>query len=187
MKNKMVAKTMEEWAEYYREQKKKHPIRYWLIERYENNWYPIQRAYIKVYDYFRYRIKRYQNVYTGLTPCWYDRDYLMLVACFTILKDYVEKERPDEMIDWSHNEEHQKAWDEIQSLYKWWKIDRPTRESIEENLYNSLQEYKPEKREEIIKIDREIYKQINQLEKDWEKEDNENLMRLIKIRGYLWT
>ena len=49
-----------------------------------------------------------------------DGDYLLLHAAFQILVDFVEKEEPEKIIDWSHDEKHRKAWKEVISLYKWW-------------------------------------------------------------------
>jgi hypothetical protein len=80
---------------------------------------------------------------------WVDRDFIILHACFQILKDYVEKEsrKYDTFKD-------EKFINEVETLYKWWN-----------------------KRNEDIK-EKNVDQQI--------KEDNEMLLRLMKIRTSLW-
>lgn len=79
---------------------------------------------------------------------WVDRDYLMLHACFQILKDCIEKEKVDKHCNYKT---HKEFVDEVRFLYKWWK-----------------------KRIKDSYIDTEI-------------EDSKMLLRLIKIRSFLWT
>ena len=81
---------------------------------------------------------------------WYDRDTIMLHACFQILKDCVEKEHVDTHCNY---ESHKDFVDEVRFLYKWWN------ERIEDTDYDDAQM----------------------------KEDDEMLMRLMKIRTSLWT
>jgi hypothetical protein len=50
---------------------------------------------------------------------WCDKDYVMLQAVFQLLVDFVEKEKPDQIVDWNFDPEHKNAWKEIRSLYRW--------------------------------------------------------------------
>lgn len=83
---------------------------------------------------------------------------------------------------------------EVLALYKWWTQDRPARKEIEYlghsdqglGLMSSL--------DDDFDRDAEDYKahiasmdDRNAQEEEWEKEDTEMLIRLIKIRGSLWT
>lgn len=91
---------------------------------------------------------------------WSDKDVVMLHACFQLLTDCIEQEKLYERTDWNHNEEYKQAKKEIDELYTWWKSRVKTEL---ENLMNPS------------------------LEKDQYEEDNEMLIRLVKVRGYLWT
>lgn len=50
---------------------------------------------------------------------WCDRDFIMLHACFQILKDFVEKEKGDEHCNYEY---HKEFVDEVRFLYNWWLI-----------------------------------------------------------------
>ncbi len=60
---------------------------------------------------------------------WQDQDKIMLHAAFQTLVDFVELEKPDEIVDWNADETHRQIWKEICELYKWWKTKRPARKS----------------------------------------------------------
>ena len=91
---------------------------------------------------------------------WKDNDVVMLHACFCLLEDCIENEKLlTGDIDWEHDKELQGRRDEIQALYDWWKERKKVGEP-------SL--FVPD-------------------EKDKYERDDEMLVRLIKIRRYLWT
>lgn len=84
----------------------------------------------------------------------------MLHACFQLLTDFVEQEKAEDIVDWTHNEETKNAENEIDELYHWWK-----------------QRVLKETDDEIDPIWTEgVY-----------EEDNKMLIRLINIRKFLWT
>jgi hypothetical protein len=91
---------------------------------------------------------------------WCDNDIIMLHACFALLVDCVENEKLFEgNIDWSHTEETKNRKKEIVALYEWWK---GRQKEADQN--------------DFTEEGRAQYEQ-----------DNEMLIRLIKIRQYLWT
>lgn len=92
---------------------------------------------------------------------WCDKDIVLLHACFQLFTDCIEKEDLNNMTDWTQDEKFASAKVEIDELYNWWK-DRVKKEN----------DGKPEG--------------LILSEKQYEK-DNEMLIRLIKIRKYLWT
>ncbi|MFI5137478.1 MAG: hypothetical protein ACHQIM_06600 [Sphingobacteriales bacterium] len=91
---------------------------------------------------------------------WCDKDIVMLHACFQLLTNFVEEELSKDIANWDYDENVKNARKEIDYLYNWWK-DRLRREA-EQNL-----------------------------DPIWNKgqyeSDNEMLIRLIKVREYLWT
>ena len=91
---------------------------------------------------------------------WCDKDIVLLHACFQLLTDCIEKENLNLTTDWTQDDQFSSAKLEIDELYNWWK-DRSKKE-IDGRLDPIWAE--------------------NQYEKD-----DEMLIRLIRIRKYLWT
>ena len=141
---------------------------------------------------------RYLKIHT-LEKGWYDKDEVLLHAAFQLLIDFIEQEKPDEIVDWNVDELHRKAWKEIKSLYNWWKKERPARKSP---LDDNRLKRPPLKLEKILGSDlckmvepdkkkyASYYRALGEhwkLEQKWEEEDQCNLHRLIDIRKFLWT
>lgn len=137
---------------------------------------------------------------------WHDKDLIMLHAAFQLLTDYIELEKPEEIIDWSESP-HNEAWKEIKYLYNWWTKKRPARkekdfaEPLTKEEYKaygldhldvitSNWKFKPDLPLGVIrKIEnykKKLLKLYEQME-TWDNEDQENLERLVKIREHLWT
>ena len=95
-----------------------------------------------------------------INATWCDKDTVMLHACFQLLTDFIEQENPFETIDWEHTEEKKVVKKEIDFLYDWWKDLLLKNENDEWNSMHNNVQY---------------------------KEENEMLIRLIKIRDHLWV
>jgi hypothetical protein len=134
-----------------------------------------------------------------LSRKWHDTDEVLLHAAFQLIVDFVEKERPDKVTDWSSDEAHRQAWKEIKRLYRWWKHIRPTRRSP---LDDKKIKRPPLKRKivsgskyiELVQPDRKKYAEYytalrrhTKLEVKWYEEDQLNLHKLIDVRRFLWT
>ena len=91
---------------------------------------------------------------------WTDKDFVMLHACFQLLTNFLKKEKPFKLIDWEHDKEHQDAKAELIFLNNWWK----KRKKLEEN--SSM---------------------LNNRNAPQNSEDSEMLMRLVKVRLFLWV
>lgn len=137
---------------------------------------------------------------------WANRDDLLLHASFQILVDFVEKERPFEIVDWNFNDAHINAAKEIRSLYRWWTKSRPNRldplDGLKKNEIPDLSEHsKPVYEDDGKTIKHYVFvsnppgyskykassKKSQKLNVKWEAEDQDNLIRLIKIRQFLWV
>ena len=95
-----------------------------------------------------------------LSGDWCDKDVVMLHACFQLLTDCIEEEELlTGHVNWSHDEEHLNAKKEFEELYAWWT--------------------------ERKRLDSE--EKVNDLDRTQYFADNEMLIRLIKVRQYLWT
>jgi len=88
---------------------------------------------------------------------------------------------------------------ELLALYDWWKNQRPTRpdpyeasgwrefhDRMEKQYGGSLSnrlKFTKEEKKESTKVSNALHK----LEEEWEKEDEDMMIRLIKVRHALWT
>jgi pyruvate formate-lyase activating enzyme-like uncharacterized protein len=94
-----------------------------------------------------------------LSKGWCDNDTVMLHACFKLLKKFIDNEKPFKIIDWEHDEEHRIVKKELTFLYDWWK----KRKKLEESL-----------------------QMLNDRFHSQNIEDTEMLLRLVKVRPFLW-
>jgi hypothetical protein len=157
----------------------------------------------------RYRTyKKFHVVKTDLKPGYHDIDQRIVHANFCLLCEYVEKEHPFEHIDWDSDEDHKRVASEIKEIYNWWKNVYPTYDkhnplyaddvkapehdskvhAVDEDGDPTTYEWvdKPGQ-EEIAKKFREACLASYEYEKKQDAEIEANLIRLIKIRNYLWT
>jgi len=138
---------------------------------------------------------RYTTVrprYLGHT--WCDVVELLPHAMFELLSRYVEEEA--DQIEWYGDYPHmidgKNVRVEMQELYDWWN----NRESIEDIIFKELELHEPIN-DNILKPkyrtpdDKLIYKSLlrslNKLENLLESEREINMIRLVKIRRYLWS
>jgi len=101
---------------------------------------------------------------------WLDRDEVMLLACFTVLRDFVEKEEPFE--DGSAPESDP-AMAEIKDLYEWWMRGR----KAEHDAVHA--EIPPAA---VVQADSD-YQRTAALD----DRDDAQLLRLMAVRRFLWT
>ncbi len=91
---------------------------------------------------------------------WSDKDQVLLHACFQLLCDCIEKEKLLDFTDWDHNKSYRDAKKEIDELYVWWKKRAKAQQNNELDPVCSEGQY---------------------------EKDTQMLIRLIKIRKFLWT
>ena len=141
------------------------------------------------------------NIHT-LDKSWCDKDEVLLHAAFQLLTDFIERECPDQIVNYNHSEESQKRWDELQALYHWWTVVRPSRQDslLDPSLktppietqpsYGSDGSIRYRQRIPYNPADYPEYHQAlvlsAQLEQAWFEEDQQHLHRLVDIRPYLW-
>jgi hypothetical protein len=172
--------------------------RYVRNERLKKKYYPLWNIYLWAKNLCKYKIPqglyyvksllfyRYNVIkIKTLGPGWTDRDCVMVHAMFQVFCNFIEQEEPFERISWDYGSEInrikkekwknqreknryirslergdkrvKKAKKEMQFLYNWWKKTYP-----------------------------ELVKKGIDMDKVSAKE-NEMILRLINIRGYMWT
>ena len=138
---------------------------------------------------------KYLKILTLNKGQWYDRDAILLHAAFQVLVDFMEQERPAEIVDWEHDEVHSSAWRELSQLYRWWKEERPQRHDPLDDVAPPPDEaYQILDSGQMIFPDRAKYPEYyatlarsQTLENEWFAEDQRQLHRLIDVRPFLWT
>lgn len=162
--------------------------------------------------YLRCRVwTRYNTVHLRtLPPTWTDADTRLLHAAFTILVDFVEQEEPFARTLIEHDaacprpgmdlegvchscqvDESQLAFGtELRALYHWWTVERPTNRAAEDRALAAWHEAftaqggfsAPDTATTIQRKDVHTV-----WERDNDAQDTAMLIRLIQIRGSLWT
>lgn len=209
--------TSEDFRVWEEKQKKNHPYLYWFVEGFLDSlraivFWPLDKFNtIKSYIRNRY-IDKTHFIHTGLEKGQYHEiDDKILHGLFNTLIEFIEVEKAwmnfdykgedagldyleweigltfDE--DWGVEKDGQPtpqalAAKEQFELYNWWK-NRPNRQDPYEQ-YHRLRKGK-DVLGELTEREENIFKQAMKLEAVYEKEDEEMLIRLIKIRRSLWT
>lgn len=128
---------------------------------------------------------------------WHDKDEVLLHAAFQLLLDFIEQEEPATFIDWNTSTSEKQAWREIKSLYRWWKIRRPSRKHPLDDKKLAIPPFKFKRIPDsdlyqMVEPDKKKYaayyralRQFGRRERKWYEEDQRNLHRLINVRGFL--
>jgi hypothetical protein len=153
----------------------------------------IQDRYYKI----RNRLfKKYYLIDTKLPrDSWLDSDSKILYGMMNILVDYVEKEDALNFINWDATEDHKKVKEEIVAIKSWWENYENRQKEIEQALDDWYEERIGGENDDPIKCinktptkkEINLHEHLNSLEKKLNEEEEEMLIRLIKIRNYLWT
>ena len=134
----------------------------------------------------------------GLRPKsrWTDKDHVMLHACFQLLVDFIEQEKPQAIIDYRHDRRHRMQWCELRALYRYWKLERARmKRAVDRALHMWSARYRHRwepsldgktSRLVVISEDKAAKRRLRILEDRFEKQEDAMLRRLIAIRRYLW-
>jgi hypothetical protein len=205
--------SFEGWDNWRKELKAKHSWRYWFAEEFLDTlqnivyfpgdlWWSIQCEY-------RNRFVNHTHALVSKLPRgeWYDMDTRILHCLFDAFcyefcegeiggrsgkKNEKGKEGFYRYVAWAENSvneeypcpDHQiEAAKQFRELYEWWTIHRPNRKDPmdfyeEKENKNPISHYLDKKQR---------YKQAEELEEQYEKEDTEKLIKLIELRGSMWT
>jgi hypothetical protein len=169
-----VVGTIEEWSAWHAAQERDHPgLLLWLIWDLPYYLGAPRRRLRAAIRWVRYRTTRRYHVIKirGLSPGYCDADTRMLYGCFSLLMDFVEKEigglaklrewTSELLADEGYNHAAQIAFqEECEVLYLWWAVERPRR-------IDPIDLWNEDERQH--------------------QEDEDMLIRLIRIRRGMWT
>ena len=148
-----------------------------------------------------------------LEPGYYDEDALLFYAMFEIFETFMKRQLTDPQIVWEYDEgcfpdwmleddlegvkkeikSRNDRWKEMKDIYDWWVDVYPNRESTLPEYPTLPKEWgalaclgrKYDDEKEMIEYKRIINIHIK-AEDEWEKEDEEMMIRLVKIQSSLW-
>lgn len=148
---------------------------------------------------------------TTLKPGYYDTDILMLHFMFEQFALFMEHQLSGKSwTRWEYTkddfpftddpteaqalaDERNAIWAEMQDLYKWWTEDYPTREQSLPKYPDLPEEWgcmAPLNEDYENTPEMEEWKKVSKIhseaESKWAEDEQNNLIRLIKIRKYLW-
>jgi hypothetical protein len=179
---------------------KRDRIAGWIQDTYEYSWLWYVVKWIKDFAWYpivyrttrRYHILDLRDAGNGYDIGWHDSDSQILQANFLILKNFVEKEKPFDRIDWDYDDEYRKIGQEIKDLYVWWTVERAKehRELAAEWDKRDLSYHFEPSENGVYK--RMVWtgddtKDLLKAEEELHEKDTEMLIRLMKIRRSLWT
>lgn len=81
----------------------------------------LERAYWWLQHRFNPR-HRYNLIKTGLRAGYWDPRERITWAVFELITEFVDEVK--DVIDWSHAQEHQRAWDAFTAAAEWWKANK---------------------------------------------------------------
>lgn len=147
--------------------------------------YYIKNVFFRKHHLINTHLKRSQ---------WHDTDERMLFGMMSLLTDYIEKERAFEVIEWDNADDHKYVKSEILTIRNWW-LNRPRRlKDIDDALdkwhterFKGKDKWLEELNKPSTKKAERLWVKLNKMEADLNTEETDMLIRLIKIREYLWT
>lgn len=147
-------------------------VRWWRWSDWSpKNWF----YFIRCHTFTRYHIVDCRSPQNDYTWGYRDKDFLMFYACFNLFKDFVEKEKPFEYIDFDSCDADRKLKQEIIELYNWWCMGGRVKEH---NLFEMNRNNCPAKH---LVSHTHSYLQCE------DDRDEEMFDKLMKIRRCLWT
>lgn len=99
-------------------------------------------------------------------------------------------EEEADTVDWTGSPKHQEIFEELTKLYDWWTKDRPNRD----DSYPASEDFgindifgANARKQPGYKAWRDACDEKEVRDREYELEDTEMLIRLVTIRGYMWT
>src|SRR5690554_4390064 len=198
-----VALTLQGWDEHKKECRQKAPFTYWLtndvFDKVQDVVYFIPNLLYSVGVFYK-NWKCKSHVLSGNLPVgeWCDLSHRIPVCLFTSLERFIEDEKGLDMLTWELRDElkedcpwqHETAMEQ-KAIYDWWKANQDRDLFVESGL-QAYFDRKREKGESLIGNVgdpewKELNKKHNQMEQQYKQEEEDMLIRLVKIRDSLWT
>lgn len=124
-------------------------------------------------------------------PCtWSDRDTILAHAMMQILKDFVIKEKIDEMIDWDSDRAHRAARNKMDEILNWWEntylifdeyegLEFDWQKKPYDDMWIKCKDSDSYELKPSTEHDRELYKIVWAREKQMRKDLNKKLRKSV--------
>ena len=190
--DKPYALSWEGWENWRNEHKTNFPIKYFMLEEVPQ-YFSDKKMFIDEYIWkfkHRYIPKHQYNVIRikDLEPGYYDPDVLILHSNFQLLTEWYH----NNIFDMEHSP-NKEMFDIAKELVDWWENVRPNRTSQLRETPEPPKDYPAcwllmdkYKETPIYRETIEIINRNNKIEEYWDQEDQEQLIKLMKIRTILW-
>lgn len=204
-----------EWKKWDAETKSKYPISWFFLDTVPDfvwgigspirRWYPHFRSkYIRKDHHLVLDVERLTKL-DGYEPDkpiyayhWRDSDTQIQWALVQILINYVEKEK--DIVDWNHDPDHKKIYDEFMEIYNYWVKERPAmiEKSHEEthvhrftasmdDIFDKDDQNRTQEEKQKYRDWEEANKKHDKDMRDIHRLDSEMMIRIIMIRENLWS
>lgn len=190
------------WEDWHEEVSKKYPVRYFITDTlpffFRVKWrYVTEAVYwlkCKTLPSYRFHLLDLRNPGPGIeyTYGFRDKPEVMLWACFALLREYIEKEEPEDPREGFAPEELESeplksqvaSYVEAKALYDWWMVTRLKEEKAVDLLYEHYSKRKKEVGRDASELDCKAWLEAEALR---DRRAQEMLLRLVAIRESLWT
>jgi hypothetical protein len=175
--------SMQDWADWETNVKKKHPIQYLVREFASDSRYTLLRWYRTTKYKIRSIFKPFHQDIRNVVPReWADINDLIVSVNFAMIKSF-KKEADESHVDWDGTEKHREFKNWLDSAAHWIMIGKPKCQAQADALhpphpFDDLQKGKTYE---------ELYGEMNKMEKLMEDTDSKILREMIEYRGYFWT
>lgn len=181
-----------EWKKWADKVSKKWPFQY-LIREISKNIYKFCYFWTKnKFNYYKCKLFTPFNIIKlrSLPPTYNDTDIILESALEQLFIDYIEIEKPFEVLSFDENEDSKKLKEKLLKIYNYFKIDRPLLEKELNKLDREL--FSHNKGDIFNMLDPDartsnIFNDINKLEQQIWLENTKIYAEIILIRSNLWT
>lgn len=196
------------WEDWHDEVKSLHPVRYFIAETFGDFllyqiWFPVSRPFKKTYRWLvshlipsrRYHMLDLRQPHSKHCDSyqygWQDVPEKMLYAMFNLLKEWFDENPYDISEDHSMEEinadpvllRQYTEYQEAKAILHWWQFTR----KYDYKEYNQMLHDWSELRSVDYKQAEKLFKELNNFEEQLEKNTDDMVTRLMKIRRGLWT
>lgn len=195
------------WEKFHKEMKQTYPIKFFIFHTmsrwFSYQWGKVDRLLYKIkchtlkkyrYHLLDLRQPKETDEFDTYRFGWIDSDNQMLLALFNILINFCEKEQNiSEYINLLKKENNKdgfcwdeqiKAYEEIQSIYTYWKTDRKVERSNVDKLLDECYGRGKSMHDPALEFKKT---ELTRLEEQFDTKEDEMLHRLINVRKYMWT
>lgn len=192
-------KTWDDWEEWAQ---REYPIRYFLrytlgdalkswAYRVGHAWYRAKCAILPSHHYHLVDLRGVDPL-SDYTYGYRDPCSVMYLAAWAALRQYVEQEEPQDPASWASPEQlaeeplrtQKEKYDEAMALHRWWTVERRAEQEKEHELHDLVEAARKLKNRDGFEAAAKVWLDYAHA---LELKEQDQFLRLAKLRPYLWT